>query len=96
MIHVRIMNGHEGFGLCEGLEAKLRVEAVSVLRGQQETAEALEIRVRHDRLHDELGDAPASMSGDDKDVGNIGEGSVIGDDPGEADLLRTIKSTEGK
>ncbi len=60
---------------------------MSVLRGQDETAETLEIGMVKDSLHQEFGDAAPTMLGSDEDIGQVGKRGEIANDTSEARLL---------
>src|SRR5262249_18612730 len=63
-----------------------QVKVLRVLCHQQPTAQALKRRISEDRLYQPLPEPIVALLCDDKDVGKIREGCLIGDDAGEADL----------
>jgi len=68
------------------LPAKLPVEVMRVGGEEDPAAEALEVGVGHNLLHQHFGEAVAAVGDGDEDVAEVGDGGVVGDDAGEADL----------
>src|SRR5690606_3398760 len=67
-------------------EAEPRVQAVRVGGGQQEAAQALQLRMGHHRGHQLLAETTAAVLRQDEDIGQVAEGGAIGDDAGEGHL----------
>ena len=49
-----------------------------------------------DALDQPAAEPLAALGGDDEDIGEIGEGGVVGDHPGEADLAAVAIEAEGQ
>ena len=63
------------------------VEAVGIGGGEGEAAQSLQLGMVEHGRHQRLAVAPAAMLRQDKHVGQIAEGGLVCDDPGEGDLL---------
>ena len=90
------MDGHDVFGLEKRAETEFGVEAVGIAGGEEEAAQSLEIRMGHDGAHDFFGDAMATVVGEDENIGDVSEGGIIGDGPGEGDLFSFVISAEAE
>src|SRR5438270_8395674 len=77
-------------------EAAAPVEALRVAGAEQPAAQPLEVRMRQDGVDEMAAEPFAALGLDDEDIGEIGEGRVVGDHPGEADLLGTPIEAEGE
>src|SRR5581483_3295756 len=62
------------------------VQAVSVAGAEHPAPQALEMRVGDDRLHQPDAEPLPALLLEHEDIGDVGEGGVVGDDAGEADL----------
>jgi len=67
------------------------------VRGQQQVApQSLQVRMRHDALHQAFGQALTAMAFQHKDIGDESEGRFIRDDAGEAGQRLSLVETEAE
>jgi hypothetical protein len=76
------------------LETELPVELVSVTRGEDPTAEALEIRMQHHALDQPLPKSLAAMRLKYKNVPKVADGGEIRDNASKTDLFVALQQNE--
>jgi len=75
-------------------ETTAPVEGLRVAAAEEPAPQPLQIGVRQYRLDENLPEPLAAFGFDDEDIGEIGEGRVVGDDPREADLIAAAVEAE--
>src|SRR5438128_12397596 len=75
-------------------EAELAVELMRVPREEDPAPEALEVGMRLDGGHELLAHAAAPMRIEHEDIADIGEGGVVRDHAGKANLLVSAEGAE--
>jgi hypothetical protein len=94
-VDIRSMNFHPRLGTLDPGEAKFGVKAMGVLRCQHPPAQALQIRMAYDTLHQPPGEPSAAVGRNNENIGQISEGCAIRDDAGKTDLLLAEINAEG-
>src|SRR6266851_3058957 len=72
--------------VSHGCEAKLRVEAVRITSQQRPAAQALQLRMLHDALHEPLTQSATTMRLEHEYVPEVRVGGAIADHTGKANL----------
>ena len=85
-----VFSHHEAIGVVEGLETEFGVEAVGVSGGEDPAAQRLEIGVGEDGLDEPFAQLVTPVVGKYENVGEPGEGGVVGDEAAEADLFVVV------
>ena len=81
-------------GRCRS--AGLLVEGVGVAGTEHPAAEVLELRMGGDAFHQPDAESVAAMLFEDEDVGDVGEGSVVGDDARATGLSAVAVDADGE
>ena len=81
---------HQARRIGELAELELFVKAMGVFRCQHKAPKSLQILVLHDDLHQPFRQALTPMCVKNEYVGEIGEGSLVRNYPGEADLFGLV------
>ena len=75
-------------------KASLAVQPMSIPGQQNPPAQALKFRIVSYHFHQPLAQPLTTVIFQDEHVTNVGKGSKIGDNPGEADLLTFLIHTK--
>ncbi len=87
---------HDALGVREVAESDLAIQRVSVPGHEHPSAKPLEARVREDRFHQPGREPLPAVRFENEDVGEIGEGREVRDDPREPDLSSVLVESETK
>ncbi len=77
-VNFGIVAFHQGFGQERGLETILGVKAMGVARRQHEAAQAQQVGMRDDRIHQRFRVAVAAIIRRHEDIDQVGEGGEVG------------------
>src|SRR4029078_11895068 len=93
-VDVRRPTLHVGGSTPRRAESVALVQSLGVASEEGKAAEALEVGVLEDALHQPFRESTAAIGFDDKYVGEIGIGRAVRGEPREASLCRAVVDAE--
>jgi hypothetical protein len=95
-IDIWLVEFHPSLRLSDCGKAELGIQTVRVLRGQHPAAQAMQIRMPHNALHEPFGKPSPTIGWKDENISQISERGPVRDDAGKSNLLRTVINAKTK